>query len=322
MTGARTSAKQKPSLHLWLPALAHFEPSHPLRQLLARADQLSVGTAGYLAGLGDYFHGVDANLPAAALTREYIAGDAAGATWLSADPAWVQPDMNGVRLLACGQLQLEMAEATALAEPLRPVFDEAGLQLEISTPDRWHLRLPLHSPLPIFAAPEQALGEDMSQHLPQGADGRRWRILLNEIQVLLHQHPLNAARRAHGLAPINSLWLWGGGNLPEHLQSDLHGVVSDDLLLSALAKRVGVADQARTVDAVTAAAAGWLIDLQDLPASDIESRWWPVLKALFDRQSVVLHFASGERWQRKPWHRWRIWRGAGPRGVGPRGVGR
>jgi len=298
-------------LHLWLPALAHFEPDHPLRKWLARADRLTDGNAGYLGGLGDYFQGVDAGLPAAAITREFLAGDAADATWLSADPAWVQPDMNGVRLLACGQLQLSMDDARALAEPLKPIFDEAGLQLEISTPDRWHLKLPANTSLPSFAAPEQALGEDLSQHLPQGAEGRRWRLLLNEIQVLLHQHPLNAQRHARGLAPVNSLWLWGGGSLPGPLKSPLHGVISDDLLLRALARCADIAQQARTPETVAAASPGWLIDLQDLPASEIASHWWPTLQSLLSRQSTVLHFASAERWQRKPRHHWRIWRGAG-----------
>ena len=305
------SAEPEQSLQLWLPALAHFEPAHPLREWLTRADRLSDGRAGYLVGLGDYFQGIDANVPAAAITREFLAGDAAGASWLSADPAWVQPDMNGVRLLACGQLQLEMAEARALAAALSPVFDEAGLRLDISTPDRWHLKLPPGTPLPAFATPEQALGEDLSQHLPAGAEGRRWRVLLNEIQVLLHQHPLNAQRRARGLAPVNSLWLWGGGRLPGPLHSDLRGVISDDLLLRALAGHAGVAQQARTVETVAGAGAGWLIDLQDLPADEIASRWRPVLQPLLDRQPVVLHFASAERWRRKPWHRWRLWRGAG-----------
>ncbi|GAB2547064.1 phosphoglycerate mutase [Rhodanobacter koreensis] len=304
-------AGAKPSLSLWLPALTHVEPGHPLRELLARADRLAEGTAGYLGGLGEHFQGVDAALPAAALTREWLAGDAGDATWLAADPAWVQPDMNGVRLLACGQLQLDMAEAQALAAALLPVFDEAGLQLDISTPDRWHLKLPPGTSLPAFAAPEQALGEDLSQHLPAGAEGRRWRVLLNEIQVVLHQHPLNAQRRARGLAPVNSLWLWGGGSLPGPLYSDLRGVISDDLLLRALAAHAGVAHQPRTAEIVAAASTGWLIDLQDLPAGEIAARWWPVLQPLLDRQPVVLHFASAERWQRKPWHRWRIWRGAG-----------
>ncbi len=298
-------------LQLWLPALARFEPGHPLREFLPRADRLADGGSGYLDGLGDYFPGVDANVPAAALTREFLAGDAGDASWLSADPAWVQPDMNGVRLLACGQLQLSMAEAQAFAAALQPVFDEAGMQLQISTPDRWHLRLPDATPLPHFAAPEQALGEDLSQHLPQGAQGRRWRVLLNDIQVLLHQHPLNAQRRADGLAPVNSLWLWGGGKLPDPLQSELRGVISDDLLLRALASRAGIAQRARSTDVVAKAAAGWLIDLQDLPASDIASSWWPTLQPLLSRHAVVLHFASGERWRRQPSHRWRIWRGAG-----------
>jgi hypothetical protein len=298
------------SLQLWLPALAHFEPAHPLRAWLARADRLPAGGSGYLGGLGDHFSGVDATVPAAAITRQFLAGDAGDDLWLSADPAWVQPDMNGVRLLACGQMQLDMDAAQAFAEVLRPVFDEAGMQLEISTPDRWHLRLPPDTSLPDFAAPEQALGEDLAQHVPQGAQGRRWRVLLNDIQVLLHQHPLNAQRQAHGWAPINSLWLWGGGRLPT-LSSQLSGVVSDDLLLRALAARAGVSLQARTPETVTAAPANWLVDLQDLPASAIATQWWPTLQSVLNQRAVRLHFASGERWLHKPAHRWRFWRGAG-----------
>lgn len=305
------SAKPEQSLQWWLPALPHFAPAHPLREWLARADRLPEGRAGYLAGLGDYFGGVDAGVPAAAITREFLAADAGDARWLSADPAWVQPDMNGARLLACGQLHLSMDDARALAAPLRPVFEDAGMQLEISTPDRWHLKLPADLPLPDFAAPEQALGEDLSQHLPQGAQGRRWRVLINDIQVLLHQHPLNAERRARGWAPVNSLWLWGGGTLPGNMKSDLRGVVGDDLLLRALAAQAGVAWYPRTPESAAAATAGWLIDLQDLPAEEIAEHWWPVLQPQLCQTTTVLHFASGERWQRKPWHRWRMWRGAG-----------
>ncbi|MGN6656361.1 MAG: phosphoglycerate mutase [Rhodanobacter sp.] len=298
-------------LQLWLPALAHFEPAHPLRAWLARADRLPDGGRGYLGGLGDHFPGVDGGVPAAAITRQFLAGDAGDALWLSADPAWVEPDMNGVRLLACGRMQLDMETARALAEPLRPVFDEAGMSLEISAPDHWHLRLPAEMPVPSFAAPEQALGGDHAQHQPQRAEGRRWRVLLNDIQVLLHQQPLNARRRARGMSPVNSLWLWGGGRLPEACRSALAGVVSDDLLLRALAARAGIAWRARSAETVAASAAGGLVDLQDLPAHELAAQWWPVLQPLLERHAVLLHFASGERWQRKPWHRWRLWRGAG-----------
>lgn len=303
------SAPGPKPLELWLPDLGRFDPSHPVRTLLHKGDGLAPGAKGYLAGLAERFV-VPGGLPAAALTRELIAGDAADASWLCADPAWVQPDLNGVRLLACGQMQLSLEEAQALAKPLKPVFGDAGMILEVSSPDHWHLRLPTEAPLPDFAAPEQALGEDLFEHLPQGADGRRWRVLINEVQVILHQHPLNTERRTRGMPPINSLWLWGGGRLPAVVRTTLAGVIGDDVLLGALAKRAGVALFARSASTVEAAAPGWMIDLQDLPVDEIATTWWSSMQTLAQRQPLQLSFASGERWLNRPWHRMRFWRGS------------
>ena len=297
-------------LQLWLPALSRFDPDHPLRQWLRRGDPLPPGPAGDLAGLAGYFTSNTQPLPAAALTRDLLAGDAADHVWLSADPAWVQPDLNGARLLACGGLQLSAVDAQALAGILEPVFDEAGMTLETTTPNRWHLRLPAGTALPAFNAPEQALGEDLLQHLPQGAEGRRWRVLLNDVQVLLHQHPLNRERAVQGLAPVNSVWLWGGGALPSRVHSELAGVLGEDPLLLALAARAGIESQPRTPERVAASRAGWLVDLHDLTVDEFTARWWPTFETLARRQSLLLHFNSGERWRLRPWHRWRIWRGA------------
>ena len=295
-------------LEFWLPALDRFGPAHPVRVLLARADRLEDGPQGYLGGLAGYFDAGTSLLPVAALTRELLAGDAGDATWLCADPAWVQPDMSGARLLACGQMQLAADEAAALADVLRPVFDEAGMHLEVSSADRWHLRLPSDVDMPPFAAPEQALGEDLYTHLPQGAEGRRWRVLFNEAQVLLHQHPLQAARVGRGLPPVNSLWLWGAGCLPSSVRTTFAGVVGDDLLLRALAARAGVSHAERTLDTVATASAGWLVDLQDLPVDDIGREMVPLLLAHARRRPARLAFASGERWMHRPSHRWRFWR--------------
>lgn len=296
-------------LELWLPDLPRFEPGHPLRTWLARADHAGAAPHGYLAGLSAYFECVG-GFASAALTRELLAGDAADAAWLSADPAWIQPDLNGARLLACGQMQLSMEDADALARPLKPVFGDAGMTLEVSSPDRWHVRLPHDARLPAFASPEQALGEDLAQHLPEGTEGRRWRAILTEVQVLLHQHPLNAKRRESGLPPVNSLWLWGGGSLPVAVRSELAGCVSDDVLLGALAARAGVEVVPRTPEAIATAKRGWLIDLQDLPVADLAGSWWPALERL-SGSALWLSFASGERWLHRPWHRLRFWRGAG-----------
>ena len=295
---------------LWLPTLDRFDATHPLRHLLAHADRLDDGPSERLAAFADVFDGAGTTLPAAALVREHLAGDAGDASWLNADPAWVQPDMTGVRLLACGSMALQPEEAQAYAQALQPAFAEAGLRLDITTPNHWQLCLPPDMPVPDFAAPEQALGEDLYQHLPQGIEGRRWRVLLNEVQVLLHQHPLNTARQARGLAPINSVWLWGAGRLPVQLRSTFAGVVGHEDLLRALAARAGIPVQARTPESVASAQVGWLVDLQALPASELAGDWWPAVQSLAQR--LPLHFAcaSGERWSWRPRHRWRFWRGA------------
>ena len=45
---------------------------------------------------------------------------------------------------------------------------------------------------------------------PQEDSLREWRRLLNEIQMVWHEHPVNLARTERGELPINSLWLFGG----------------------------------------------------------------------------------------------------------------
>lgn len=296
------------AVDLWLPDLARFAPDHPLRTLLRKADALAPGARGYLAGLAQRFD-VPQPIAAGALTRDFLCGDAGQGAWLCADPAWVQPDLNGARLLAYGQMQLSADDAHALAEPLLPVFEEVGMALHLSSPNHWHVRLPPGDTIPTFAAPEQALGEDLYHHLPQGDEGRRWRILLNDVQVILHQHPLNAERRQRGLPPVNHLWLWGGGVLPSAVHASYLRVVGDDLLLAALAKRAGIATTTRTTASLAEAMPGTLVDLEDVPVGDIAVHWMPALQALVARHAVQWSFASGERWLHRPWHRMRFWRG-------------
>ena len=50
----------------------------------------------------------------------------------------------------------------------------------------------------------------LSDWWPQEDSLREWRRLLNEIQMVWHEHPVNIARAERGEVPINSLWLFGG----------------------------------------------------------------------------------------------------------------
>ena len=57
--------------------------------------------------------------------------------------------------------------------------------------------------------PDWLIGEPLRPNLPRGKDARLVERWMNELQMLLFSHPVNAGREERGLPPINVVWLWG-----------------------------------------------------------------------------------------------------------------
>ncbi len=133
-----------------------------------------------------------------------------GRWWLRAEPLHLRAE--GPRLVVDERLPaLAPAERETLARELAPLLAGAGLHLEPSPSGRWYLAA-LEDPCLEAAPPSALLGRELDpERLPPG---RRWRRLLTELQMLLHEHPVNRERRARGLPPANALWVWGGGREP------------------------------------------------------------------------------------------------------------
>lgn len=285
----------------------------PLASWWHRGDRADAAAPGREAALRSVFQFTGKTLPVAALTRQLDAGDAAGAVWLRADPAYARADMTTARLLACGELGLSAAEAQALIQPLRPLFGDAGFPIDAPVPQRWYLRCPPGAQLPAFSAPADVLGDDLGRHLPTAAQGRRWRSLFNEAQILLHQHPLNAERVRRGQLPVNALWFWGGGTLPEWVRGAVTVVLGEDVPLRALAARAGVRAHAAEPAALAglAADAAALLDLAVERDGGVLRTWIEaVAAALRDGRLSALdvRFESGERLHVTARQRWRFWR--------------
>ncbi|WP_448100863.1 phosphoglycerate mutase [Luteibacter jiangsuensis] len=300
-------------LHVLLPGRDKFAGTAGFSEWLARGSNLPAAMPGYLAALAEHFRWPQGPMPAAALIRQSVAGDAGTSLWLSADPAWVQPELNGARLLACGNLGLSAADAQSLAAALSETFEAEGMELRVGDAQHWQLRVPAYVEVPSFPEPEDALGADLFEQLPKGAEGRRWRALINEAQVVLHNHPVNRSRAAQGMPPVNSVWLWGPGALPDWVESGLTRIYSDDLLAWALAHRAGVDTQSRGHFASTAEAAPAfaLLDLQDVQPSGFARDWWPLIETrLLAGTEIRLAFADGTRAVLHKRHRLRFWRKA------------
>lgn len=279
---------------------------------LGRADRLPDASEGRRALLSRHFRLVPDHWPVAALTREADAGDAAGSAWLRADPCHVLPDINGARLLAHGEsLALTREDVDALLPSLRPLFGDAGFPIDAPVPSRWYLRLPAGAQWPAFVEPEEALGTDVFDHMHAGgADGRRWRTLLSEAQVLLHNNPWNAQRVAQGKPAVNSLWFWGGGVLPDHVESVHARYSGDDETGIALAHAAKVlAPLQRSFQAGEGDVVHDLVAQRDLAA--FERDWLrPALLALHDGSltSLQIDTEDGLRLALSRGHRWRFWR--------------
>ena len=62
--------------------------------------------------------------------------------------------------------------------------------------------------------PHDIIGREISPFLPKGNQGDPVLSLMNGSRPLLKDHPVNLNRKARGLRPANSIWLWGQGRSP------------------------------------------------------------------------------------------------------------
>ena len=282
-----------------------------IARMLGRADRAQQGDDGRRAQLRRHFRLTPDHWPMAALTRQMDAGDAAGASWMRADPSYVRPDINGARLLAIGAaLGMDEADRVAFLPALRPLFGDAGFPIDAPHPSRWYLRLSPGAKLPVFVEPDDALGADLFDHLAEGSEGRRWRVLLGEAQVVLHNHPRNAQRAEQGRPPVNSLWFWGAGVLPDAVRSPYAALHSGDEMALALADTAGIARPLPVGFSLESGNEVFdLHEARDLAA--LERDWLlPACQSLArgELRQLVLDLADGRGWTLAHGQRWRFWR--------------
>ncbi|MGF1526349.1 MAG: hypothetical protein ACFCBW_06100 [Candidatus Competibacterales bacterium] len=151
-------------------------------------------------------------LPVASLTGAFDGLDTRRGYWLRADPVCLGADVARLTLLDPAP-SLTPAETESLGAAYRQQLARPDLTLWTPHPRRWYLSLEGAPRLITTPLESLTLGPLPSNGLA-GADAGRFAGHLTEIQMLFHGLPVNEARRAKGLAPVNSLWLWGGGSLP------------------------------------------------------------------------------------------------------------
>ncbi|MDO5102674.1 MAG: hypothetical protein Q4D91_07220 [Lautropia sp.] len=103
--------------------------------------------------------------------------------------------------------RLDHTGATRLVDAIRPLLADEGYEIELLSPTTWLLKLrPGMTGWQLqTSAFEATVGQHIDAHLPQGPDARRFRRLLNEIQMSWHQE----TRHDDSELPANAVWLDG-----------------------------------------------------------------------------------------------------------------
>jgi hypothetical protein len=172
--------------------------------------------------------------PVAPLTLALDHGDPGDAYWLRADPVHIKVSREGLHLVDNALFDVSDEEAQALVTKLNEHFAGQDVTFHAPNPKRWYARVGRRPEL-VTSALREVAGKDVQQHLPTGADALAWHGMFNEIQMLLHDHPLNEAREARGEPEMNSVWFWGGGTTPAVPGRHFASVSSNDPTALALA---------------------------------------------------------------------------------------
>jgi len=290
----------------WLEEAPPLARAPLLERLLCRADECATAADWrreafeLIAAPGESWPGI---CPAA-LYRAFGPLDAP-AVYL-ATPVRYVPTLTRVHLAADGLIALEPAEAAQLAADFNRLFAPAQRLLAAPT---GALFCVLERPLIAETQdPAPILGEDVGRFQAGGRDAPAWRALASEIEMWLHEHPVNRERERRGAAALGGLWLWGGG-APLARPPCLAGWAGGaDVFFAALDRCESHPRDGRSgvvCVAATPGSAAW---------RDAETRWLePALGQLAARRHERLVLSAGRRAYRlgAPQRR-RFWRRARP----------
>ncbi len=223
--------------------------------------------------------------------------------WIRVDPVHLRVGRDDFTLLDATTMPLEQEEAAALIGALNEHFREQAMRFIAPAAGRWYMA----SPTPIIASTvtlDQVRGRSVDALRPTGRGALPLQAFMNEVQMLLHAHPVNEIRERRGIPPINSVWPWGAGQPQDIVVPAVIAIYADDPLALGLARTAAIAAHPVPVgiesilQAPLARGVTWVVldrlrspsayrdlDLWRAGLAELEARWFaPALEALSRRR--------------------------------------
>ena len=157
------------------------------------------------------------NAPVAALRNP-------GSPALCADPVHLKADTSDLYLNPGDYIRLDEVERQEMVVLMNSHLSEVGWEFSFTAAGGGVIKL--NKELKVCTTPQSAVsGKGITQFLPEGEDARELYQLMNEMQMILHHAEFNKVRVANGQLPVNAVWIWGEGSLPQ-LQNQVYAKVT------------------------------------------------------------------------------------------------
>ena len=241
-------------------------------------------------------------------------GDRPG-TWIAAaDPVYMEPRLDRLFLHVLGPDDVSNPELRRLFDGLQDTLGKDGTLGFALLGNCGYIRS--EHPMETAQVPAVCLdGQNPRGALPKAESASGTLNLISEIEMTLHSQPVNAERESRGQPPVNSLWIWGGGFVPELVATDVPPLFGDEPLLRGYWESVGGRNKSwpGSAGACLDANTGGFVAV--VPhgtegAPDVEADLLTLLDALksgrLDR--IVLISADGIRLTLSRFDRFRFWR--------------
>lgn len=135
-----------------------------------------------------------------------------------------------------------------------------------------------------LSPPNELIGEGIRRFMPE--ENRELIFVMNQAQIILHNHDYNRKRVADNEDPVNSIWFWGNGKLPSlptfrERYDKSASLITASLMVKGIANLTGM-------DVVDVEGATGFSD------TNYSAKVSATLKELESKDVVFLHISAGE----------------------------
>lgn len=227
---------------------------------------------------------LDTHYPSAAVTRTGDSNERTSGFWLHVEPIHFAAGLDRLTALVLqGERRVSEAERAELESLVAAHLRASGFDLVTTSAGDWLLRCPRALDVQTMS-PEVATSSPLEEVMPRGKDARELRRLMTELQMLLHEHPVNVHRSRRGVPEVNAIWFHGEGEIGGVRRQSLPQAFGEDAYLRGVYRLHDfsvepAAADARSLLSRAAKHSVAVIDIEDLDT--LEALWLaPLARAL------------------------------------------